>query len=351
MATYKVKQREQAIQRGMDFIYGMACNPEHFAECGQELLYFFHKIASTSLDKNLRRMARGMVKERFRQWQRNNEPLPPDADTDTIILGYHEEWTAKLLGVRNVARKHQLQEAARRFTVDDFFWFNPFTEAPATDVPNTCYCGTWNERGRKRCSNRKCKAELLMMTRYEVWYYSLTRAYCAHSFGLKLGANYLDVLNWLPTLYPYLGRESTSDLEFVDSIYAISHLVYTLNDYGVYNLSPRWLPREYEFLQSNLHEAIELDNPDMMGEILDSLMSFGLTDRHQLIRKGIDFLLSRQNHDGSWGDAEPDYLYGRYHPTWTAIDGLREFAWRGEGLKFPKALPLLKQWAKSSRPV
>src|SRR5687768_10622269 len=105
MATYKVQQREQAIQRGMDFIYEMACNPEHFAECGQELLYFFHKIASTSLDKKLRKMARGMVKERFRQWQRNDHPLPPDADTDTIIMGYHEEWTAKLLGVRNAARK------------------------------------------------------------------------------------------------------------------------------------------------------------------------------------------------------------------------------------------------------
>jgi hypothetical protein len=347
MATYKAQQREQAIQKGMEFIYDMACNPEHFAECGQELLYFFHKIASTSLDRNLRKLANGMVKERFQQWQRNKNPLPADADPDTIIVYYHEDWTADLLGVRNPVRKRQLQEAAKRFTTDDFLWFNPFTEAPATDMPNTCHCGTWNPRGRKRCSNRKCNAKLLMMTRYEVWYYSLTRAYCAHSYGLLLGAHYLEVLKWLPSLYPYPDRQNTSDLEFIDSIYAISHLVYTLNEYGVYNLSPRWFPREYEFLKANLHQAIDLDNPDMMGEILDSLMSFGLTDRHPLIRKGIDFLLFKQNSDGSWGDAEPDYLYGRYHPTWTAIDGLREFAWKGEGLKFPEILPLLRLWAKN----
>jgi hypothetical protein len=346
MATYQVQQRQRAIQQGMEFIYDMACTPEHFAECGQELLYFFHKIASTSLDRKLRKLAREMVRERFRQWQRNAAPLPADADSDTIIVHYHEDWTAELLGVPDAARKRQLREAARRFSADDFLWFNPFTEAPASDVPNTCHCGTWNPRGSKRCGNPACKAKLVMMTRYEVWYYSLTRTYCAHSYGLLLGAHYLEVLKWLPALYPYLDRQQTSDLEFVDSIYAISHLVYTLNDYGVYNLSPRWFPREYEFLKANLHEAIDMDNPDMMGEILDSLMSLGLTDRHPLIRQGIDFLLAKQNSDGSWGDAEPDYLYGRYHPTWTAIDGLREFAWRGEGLKFPEILPLLKQWAR-----
>jgi len=346
MATFKAKAREQAIRKGMDFIYGMACDPDQFEQCGQDLLYFLHKIASTSLDNNLRRMARGMIKERFKHWQRTDGPLPEDADVDTIIAYYHEDWTAELLGIRNAARKRQLREAVKRFTADDFLWFNPLKEAPATDVPNTCYCETWNARGRKKCVNRKCKAELSMMTNYEVWYYSLTRAYCAHSFGLVLGAGYVDVLKWLPALYPYLGRESRADLDFVDSIYAISHLVYTLNDYGVYNLSPRWLPREYEFLKSNLHEAIEMDNPDMMGEMLDSLMSFGLTDKHPLIRKGISFLLERQNSDGSWGDADPDYLYGRYHPTWTAIDGLREFAWRGEGLRFPKVLPWLKELAR-----
>ena len=184
-----------------------------------------------------------------------------------------------------------------------------------------------------------------MMTRYQVWYYSLTRAYCAETYGITLGAGYVEILKWLPSLRPYPTGRRAASLDFADAVYAVSHLIYTLNDYGVYRLSPRWLPEEYEFLKTNLERAVALDDADMMGEFLDSLMAFGLTDRHPLIRLGRDFLLSRQNADGSWGDADSEDLYARYHPTWAAIDGLREYRWRGRGVKFPQAMALLKLWA------
>jgi hypothetical protein len=74
---------------------------------------------------------------------------------------------------------------------------------------------------------------------------------------------------------------------------------------------------------------------------MDSLRSFGLTSRHPLMREGTDYLLARQNPDGSWGDLETENIYQRYHPTWTAMDGLREYRWRGERLSFPKLRPLL----------
>jgi hypothetical protein len=35
-------------------------------------------------------------------------------------------------------------------------------------------------------------------------------------------------------------------------------------------------------------------------------------------------------------------LYHRYHPTWTAIDGLRLYRWRGERLSFQRLLPTLR---------
>jgi hypothetical protein len=74
---------------------------------------------------------------------------------------------------------------------------------------------------------------------------------------------------------------------------------------------------------------------------MDSLRSFGLTSRHPLMREGAEYLLARQNPDGSWGDLETENIYQRYHPTWTAMDGLREYRWRGERLSFPKLMPLL----------
>jgi hypothetical protein len=83
----------------------------------------------------------------------------------------------------------------------------------------------------------------------------------------------------------------------------------------------------------------------MTSEFLDSLKAFGLPDEHSLIRKGTRYVLSQQNADGGWGDANNDDLYLRYHPAFTAINGLRDIAWRGVGLSFPKLKPMLERWA------
>jgi hypothetical protein len=47
--------------------------------------------------------------------------------------------------------------------------------------------------------------------------------------------------------------------------------------------------------------------------------------------------LASQNADGSWGDTgEPD-VHTRYHTAWTAIDGLRDYAW-SERTEWPAAV-------------
>lgn len=349
MPTYKASEREIAIERGMEFIYGIARKPRHFSRCSDDLLYFFYHVALTARDPKLRRTAHQMGVESFSRWRNKYQSLPVDANVDTIIDYFHADSTAEQFGLRNKSLKQQIRKATKRFTAADFLWFDPLRESPPNDVPELCdYCDAWNARGRKRCS--WCRHKLTMMTRYQVWYYSLIRAYCAAVYGIVLGAGYLDVLKWLPALRPYPTRpsESAGDPDFADSIYAISHIVYTLNDYGRFRLSPAWLPEEYEFLKANVKEAITLDDPDMTGEMLDSLMAFGLDDKNKIIRDGIDYLLLCQNPDGSWGDRDTDDLYCKYHPTWSAIDGLREFAWRSERVKFPFVLPMLKQWARGN---
>ena len=170
-------------------------------------------------------------------------------------------------------------------------------------------------------------------------------------YGVILGARYIDVIRWLPYMRPYPGLKKQSYADFVQTVYAVTHLVYTLNGYGRYNLSPRWLPQEFAFLKAHVGEAIDLDNPDMVGEFLDSLKAFGLGQDHKAIRRATDYLLSTQNSDGSWGDAETLNIFQLYHATWAAIDGLRDYAWRGERLAFPKVQPLLEQWSKLRYPL
>jgi len=42
------------------------------------------------------------------------------------------------------------------------------------------------------------------------------------------------------------------DDEFGSITYAITHLIYTQNDYGMYRLSPDAMPQEFDFLRANI---------------------------------------------------------------------------------------------------
>jgi hypothetical protein len=261
-----------------------------------------------------------------------------------VIDLVHGTLSATGLGFPDEEFDRRLREAVANFTSLDFLSFDPTSEAPPRDVPEQCECGLYNERWRKRC--RECCGRLTMASRYGTWCYALMRVYTGERFGAPAGARYADVLKWLPTLRPYRGAEGGANPDFYDTVYAITHVVYTLNDYSVFRLSPRWLPEEFAFLKANLKEAITSEDPETLGEFMDALRSFGLEDDHPLIRRGVDYLLSTQNPDGSWGDMDAEDIHRRYHPTWTAIDGLREYRWHGRGLSFPELLPTLRAWAK-----
>ena len=182
-----------------------------------------------------------------------------------------------------------------------------------------------------------------MKTRYDVWYDALITAYAGDRYGVTLGATYADVLKWLPTLRPYPERAGGD--EFADSVYAIAHIIYTLNNYNQAQLAPRLLPAEYKFLRAHMRAAIARKDADMLGEMMDSLRAFGVTEADPDLRAAIEFYLTHQNRDGSWGDIDEADIYDRYHPTWNAIAGLSHYAWRGRGLSHPELKPLLEQWA------
>lgn len=86
----------------------------------------------------------------------------------------------------------------------------------------------------------------------------------------------------------------------------------------------------------------------MLGEMMDSLRAFGVNETDPALRAAIDFYLTQQNTDGSWGDMHAPDIYDRYHPTWNAVAGLSHYAWRNAGLSHPELKPLLEQWAKEN---
>src|SRR5581483_3968426 len=60
--------------------------------------------------------------------------------------------------------------------------------------------------------------------------------------------------------------------------------------------------------------------PDITGRVLEALIACGLKPNHPAIRRGVQFLLGCQEHDGSWyGRWGVNYIYG----TFLALRGLR----------------------------
>lgn len=327
----------------MQFIYGTARIAKHFRAYGWDYLACFSLIATRSLDPALRRLARQMGRERARQWRKENAILPSRVGPHTIVNFVEASASADLLGERDGNLIADIRHAAGRFTPQHFLGFDPAREPPPSDMPQQCQCGARNTRGRKTCRN--CKRRLVFQSRYQLWTKALCRGYRGDRSGVSLGTSYWNALAWLPEMRPYGGPGNGNREDFHHSAFAVTHLVYTLNDYGRYILSPRWLPCEFEFLKMSLNKAIMLDETEMVGEFLDSLKAFGLTERNALIRAGTEYLLESQNPGGSWGDPGADNIRERYHTTWTAVDGLRDYAWRGTRLIFPTLEPLLRDWA------
>jgi len=128
-------------------------------------------------------------------------------------------------------------------------------------------------------------------------------------------------------MHPYPDRRTAKPQEFWDAVYNVTHVVYTYNGYNQNRVSPGCFPEEFEYLKSNLPEALRDHDPETLGEYMDSLRAFGLTYSDPLIQQGMDYLLSVQNADGSWGDPRHQDGYDRYHSTWTGIGGIQDFQW------------------------
>ena len=55
---------------------------------------------------------------------------------------------------------------------------------------------------------------------------------------------------------PYPGGVEEDVESLREAIYAVTHIVYTLNDYSTYRLRPGWLPQEFAFLKANVADRV-----------------------------------------------------------------------------------------------
>ncbi len=338
-------RRKRAISRALGYLERIAGQAAVLSRLGSGFLYCTAFMATTAADpllvRRARRLAMRALSARNDVW---NQPLEPTTSDELAEL-VHGHLAGHRLGIRFPRRVAGLRDHAARFDATSLLGWTPGKEPPPVGLRSRCECGWCSPARAATCRNPDCREPLVLQSRRRTWCLALVAAYCGERLGVRLGGRFAEVLAWLPELpdYPTPQRGLGG---FYDAAYAVTHVVYTLNDFGRHQLDPAWLPREYEFLRRHLEYVIDLDDPDLLGEFLDTLRAFGSADDHPAIRAGMLRLLAGQNRDGSWGSTDDGDPYRRFHATWAAIDGLRDFAWRGQGLSFPALLPMLRRWAR-----
>jgi hypothetical protein len=243
-----------------------------------------------------------MGRELAVRWRESHRHVPRDASANHIFLLVTGAYAADRLGFPDRRYKSELRKAAAKFSAQEFLGFDPAQGPPSLDDPG----------------------------RYDQWYGALIVTFFGDSYGVRLGAHYRDVLQWLPRLRPYEGHDE--DMEF-DIFYAITHVIYTVNRYHERSVSGSLLPAELVFLRRKLDEAIDDENPEMVSEALDCLKATGFANDPQVL-EGIKFLVASQRPDGSWA-GDPDDPYTEYHSAWAGIDGLRDYHFHGQVKRLP----------------
>ena len=294
--------RHAAIDHALNFLYKTASDDAAFSRFGEDLLWCFYTISHTAADHELSESARTMGREMAGRWRRSHRHVPPDASASSIFLLVTGAYSADRFGFPDRRYKSELRQAAAKFSARDFLGFDPAQGPPRMDDPG----------------------------RYDQWYSALIVTFFGDSYGVRLGAHYRDVLQWLPRLRPYEGHDD--DMEF-DIFYAITHVIYTVVRYHDRSVSGSLLPAELVFLRRKLNQAMEDEDPEMVGEALDCLKATGFQNDPQVLA-GIKFLVASQRPDGSWA-GDPDDLYTEYHSAWAGIDGLRDYHFHGQVKKLP----------------
>ena len=241
----------------------------------------FYFIATTSRDRALRRTALIAGRERARYWKQRWYRRRRKLDAATIVDDICASYAAEQLGIAHREIRGDLESAVARYSPHELLGFDPRSGHVPRDLPEDCACSVFNERGRRRC--RTCRRSLAARSRYEAWYGALIKIYFCERWGLRLPVGNSDVMSLLPALRPYPRPRSR---HYRDAIYAVTHIIYALNDYSRTRLPAHLVRRERAFLEASMSWAIGRGEADTVGEIVDSLAGCGLADTDPLMGKG-----------------------------------------------------------------
>ncbi len=283
------------MMRALEFLSDYALRDACWSACAPDVAYMFFHLATRSKQGQFTRTARTQAKRAARRWLGDHTRLPPRTAAEEVIFGYaYGACTATGLGLDTRALRRDLSGWARTVKPRSIFGFDPRREPP----PGA-----------------------------DEWQYAMVGTHIAEGVGMRLGWSVRDVAAWRRVMLPYPRPKRRLTKAAESAFYAVTHLVYVLNDYNLHSLPrARFLP-EVEFLRAACAIAIAGDDLEGMGEAIDVLLALGEPHDDPLLVRARRRILATQNRDGSWG-RRGDEPYTRLHKTWVALDGLTRYGRR-----------------------
>ena len=131
----------------------------------------------------------------------------------------------------------------------------------------------------------------------------------------------------------------------------ITHVVFTLSQWGSLRLQIQQLPHEYLFVREYLPLVLQKHDIHLIGEFVECLRIFGVAENDSLITSGVRFLLESQNEDGSWDNQmtqfDVDLAYVAYHATIVSVQALAPLLFSGFGCMSEKTEAIVARWYAS----
>jgi hypothetical protein len=201
--------------------------------------------------------------------------------------------------------------------------FDPRRAAPVR-AAEVCRCGMLDHRRATVCSS--CGRDLVINDAYEIWQHALVVTHAGECLHTTIGTPYRLVAAWRDSMMPYVSEDTDDDETAFDCFYAVSHLLYTLTDYGVYTLPDDALRAEQVYMRAMLARGIRNDDQEMVSEASECLSLFRSSAHESRVGRSTNYLLDRQRSGGSWGGRD---WYDRFHRAWVGFDALRDWTHPG----------------------
>lgn len=342
--AFQGQTRRRAVMSGLDAIFSLSSDPQNFDQFGNDAIQCFYDVARVTEDP-VRANALMFVEQLARRWRhrvlargwRSSGRPTPQQVLEAIVGLYCLE----RVGVSAPKLKEDVLHAVRLtgpdaddalkpYSAKDYFGWDPIND---THVPEGV-------------------AEVLSgesVTVYRTLCNSLIHAFYAERAMIDVGCKYSDVLRKVATLRPYKSAGELSWESYVDQAYLITHVVFTLNNWGELALEPELLPHEHLFIRENIGVAVRERDAHLVGEYVECLRAFGATDSDPLVQLGMAFLLRAQDPATHRWDTAGD-AYTSYHATMVACQALLVHTHRGYGPGLPSCVAVLEEWHAAERP-